>query len=306
MRRSFPVLGTTILSLGLAAGPVAAQDTLDRIEMPDGWAPEGITTDGERLFAGSLANGAVLAADPVTGETAIINEGAEGWITAGIDYDEAGRLWAAGAGTGEVRAHDADTGEVLATYPFEAGFLNDVAVTPEAVYITDSFVPQVLVVPMADGGGVVAPEEAFALPISGDLVYGDGFNVNGIVATDAGLVVVHSGTGELFRIDPASGQATRIDTSGVDLTAGDGMELDGDTLYVVRNQANRVVVLELADDATSATALDELTSDDLAVPTTAALVGDDLWAVNARFDTDATPDTPYWITRLAAGDDMDA
>lgn len=301
-------LGAAALAVALLSLPaVAVAQAPDRIDLPAGWQPEGITTDGTSLYAGSLADGAIWKGDPATGSGDVLVPGEEGAIAAGLDVDlDGGRLWVAGGPSGEVRAYDSTSGELLETYPFEAGFLNDVAVTPEAVYITDSFVPQVLVVPMADGDGVAAPEEAFALPISGDLEYGDGFNVNGIVATDAGLVVVHSGTGELFRIDPASGQATRIDTSGIDLTAGDGMELDGDTLYVVRNQANRVVVLELADDAASATALDELTSDDLAVPTTAALVGDDLWAVNARFDTDATPETPYWITRLATGDDMDA
>jgi hypothetical protein len=29
-----------------------------------------------------------------------------------------------------------------------------------------------------------------------------------------------------------------------------------------------------------------------------ALVGDHLWAVNARFGTEATPETQYWITRV--------
>ena len=36
------------------------------------------------------------------------------------------------------------------------------------------------------------------------------------------------------------------------------------------------------------------------MPTTLALLGDDLWAVNARFGTDPGPETEYWITRLDA------
>jgi hypothetical protein len=43
-----------------------------------------------------------------------------------------------------------------------------------------------------------------------------------------------------------------------------------------------------------------LTSDGLDVPTTAAYVTNALYAVNARFGTPVTPDTPYWITRLPA------
>jgi hypothetical protein len=48
------------------------------------------------------------------------------------------------------------------------------------------------------------------------------------------------------------------------------------------------------------------TSDDFDVPTTAALVGDALWAVNARFGTEPAAESEYWITRVEApsGDDM--
>ena len=172
---------------------------------------------------------------------------------AGLESETAaGRLWAAGANSGEVRAYDSGTGELLASYPFEAGFLNDLAATPEAIYITDSFVPQLLVIPLAEDGALPEPGQTQVLPISGDLEYGEGFNVNGIVATPAGLVVVHSGSGELFRVDPATGESTRIDTGTATLTAGDGLELDGETLYVVRNQLNQVAVLELDEGVTSA------------------------------------------------------
>ena len=90
----------------------------------------------------------------------------------------------AGATGSEVRVYDAESGEQLATYPFEGGFLNDLTATPEAVYVSDSFVPQVAVVPLGEDGALPAPEEAFVLPISGDLEYGEDFNANGIVATD--------------------------------------------------------------------------------------------------------------------------
>ncbi len=286
------------VALLVAPATVVAQSP-DRIDLPSAWQGEGITTDGTSLYAGSLADGAIWKGDPASGVGAVLVPGEEGAVSVGLDIEaDAGRLWAAGGPTGQVRAYDSTTGELLETYPFEAGFLNDVAVAAEAVYVTDSFVPQVLVVPLAEDGSLAAPEDAFAVPVGGELEYGEGFNLNGIVATGAGLVSVHSPTGELYRIDPASGEATRIDSSDIDLTAGDGLELSGDTLYVVRNRANLVVVLELNEDASAVTAVGELTSDDFDVPTTAALVGEDLWAVNARFGTDATPETEYWITRL--------
>ena len=218
----------------------------------------------------------------------------------GADHTEAGRLWTAGATTGEVRAYDAGTGELLEAYPFEAGFLNDVAVTPEAVYISDSFVPQIAVVPIGDDGALVAPDEAFVVPITGDLQYGEGFNANGIVATPAGLVLVHSGLGQLFLVDPATGASTLIDTGEADLTAGDGLELVGQTVYVMRNRMGEIVAVELDEQATTGVVTGTATSDDFDVPTTVAAVGDDLWVVNARFGTDATPETAYWMSRVDA------
>lgn len=298
-RRSVLVAAITaaFLSLPLAAG---AQSP-DRIDLPGGWMPEGITTDGSSLFVGSLADGAIWRGDPVSGEGEVLVSGTPGSVVAGLESETAaGRLWAAGAGTGEIRAYDSETGELLASYPVEAGFLNDLAATPEAIYVTDSFLPQILVIPLGEDGSLPEPDQTEVLPISGDLEYSDGFNVNGIVATPAGLVVVHSASGELFLVDPATGESTRIDIGAATLTAGDGLELDGQTLFVVRNQLDLVAVLALDEGATTATQLAELSSDELDVPTTAALVGADLWAVNARFGAEATPDTAYWITRLAA------
>lgn len=294
------ITAATIASALLLVPMAAVAQPPDRIDLPGGWAPEGITTDGSSLFVGSLADGAIWRGDPAAGEGEILVTGTEGAVVAGLESEAAaGRLWAAGANSGEVRAYDSETGELLATYPFEAGFLNDLVATPEAIYVTDSFMPQILVIPLGEDGALPETGQTQVLPISGDLEYGDGFNVNGIVATPAGLVVVHSASGELFRVDPVTGQSTRIDIGEATLTAGDGLELDGTTLYVVRNRLNLVAVLELDEGATRANLLAELTSDDLDVPTTAALLGADLWAVNARFGTEATPETGYWITRLA-------
>ena len=59
------------------------------------------------------------------------------------------------------------------------GFINDVAVTRDAVYATDSNMQQLLVIPLgrADSPGASV---AFARPITGDFDYLPGFNANGI------------------------------------------------------------------------------------------------------------------------------
>ena len=61
------------------------------------------------------------------------------------------------------------------------------AVTPEAVYVTDSFMPQVLVVPLGEDGSLAAPGDAFSVPIGGELEYGEGFNLNVLFVHPGGL-----------------------------------------------------------------------------------------------------------------------
>ena len=106
------------LALLMSLSPVAASahhDRPDRIDLPDGWMPEGITTDGRFLYSGSLADGALLRANPRTGNTRIIEEGRQGRVAVGVDYDRRrDLLWVAGGETGIVRAQDADTGRVVA------------------------------------------------------------------------------------------------------------------------------------------------------------------------------------------------
>jgi hypothetical protein len=292
-----------ILATALALLPLpAAGQAPDRIDLPGGWRPEGIASLDGMLYVGSLADGAVWRVDASTGVGSVLVPGVAGSVAVGVEVDPAdGRLWVAGGQTGEVRAYELSTGEPLATYTFEAGFINDLAATPDGVVATDSFMPQLLVIPYGEDGGLPGRSETRALRIRGDLQYAEGqLNANGIVAAPGWLVVVTTHDGGLYRIDPASGRAFRIEAGTADLTFGDGLELDGRTLYVVRNQAGRVAVLELGPWLASATQVAELTSDDLDVPTTAALIGDDLWAVSARFGTDPAPETEYWVTRLDA------
>jgi sugar lactone lactonase YvrE len=124
--------------------------------------------------------------------------------------------------------------------------------------------------------------------LSEDFEVVPGFNANGIDATPNGesLVVVNSTTGLLYRVDPTSGEATEIDLGGDTVTAGDGILLDGKTLYVVRNQLNQIAVVDLAPDLSSGELVDSIADPDFDVPTTVAEFGNSLYAVNARFGTD--------------------
>jgi len=288
-----------LIILALAATPALARPFPPSIDLPGGWAPEGITDGpGTTAFVGSLTAAGIAQVNVRTGAVDPL-EGSAGAVTVGLDYeDDAGRIWAAGGPTGEVRAYSAASGELLATYTFGPGFLNDVVVTETAVFVTNSNVQELEVIPLPADGSLPDPSEAFALPLTGDIDYIDGFNANGIVAFDGWLVLVQSNTGLLFRVDPSTGETETIDLGGASVSFGDGLELRGSTLFVVRNQLEQVAVIRLRDGARSGRVVDTLTDPVLDIPTTTAFVAGRLWTVNARFGTTPTPTTAYALTRL--------
>jgi hypothetical protein len=272
-----------------------------RIDLPDGFGPEGITASfAGRLYVGSVANGAIWRGSAKSGEGSILVEGATGRQAAGLHLDWRGRLWVAGANNHTIRVYNAASGALLQTYEFPtAGFINDLAITRRGVYATDSNNQQLAVVPFGKHGALPAPSAATLLPLTGDLSYSAGFNANGIVAMGRWLILVQSNEGLLFRVDPKTGATEQIDTAGYSVTAGDGLALRKNRLYVVRNQVNLVAVLNLKSDALSASLVGEITSaGNLDVPTTATFAFDKLYVVNARFGNPTPTTADYWITRL--------
>ncbi len=308
MIRSPLSIAAALLSLCLlpaAAAPAVAShghddDGPDQIALPIGWQPEGVTTNGKKVFSGSLATGSILKANPRTGETRVLPESATGKPAVGLDFDKRRHvIWVAGGPSGEVRAQDAKTGELLATYttpPVATGrFINDLVVTRKAVYATDSFNQELVVVPLERRHALPASGPAQLLPLTGDISFVPGeFNANGIVKTRHGLVVGQSNAGLLFRVDKATGEATTIE--GVSVPGADGIEPDHRTLYVTGNGV--VTVVELARDALSGEVVDTLTSPLLDVPATSALVHHSLWVANARFGIPDPANAPFFLTRI--------
>ena len=270
------------------------------IQLPRGFQPEGIEVGrGTAFYVGSVANGAIYRGNLRTGTGAVLVPGEAGKAATGIELDRFNRLFVAGAGTGDAYVYNARTGAPIRTYDFASTdtFINDVVVTRNAAYFTDSRKAVLYVVPIGAGG---APGTFRTLPLSGDFALGSGFNLNGIDATPNGktLIAVQSNNGRLFRIDPATGVTRLISLGSESVPNGDGILLTGKTLYVVQNQLNRVAVIALSANLSSGRVVTRLSDPDFAVPTTIDDHGKRLYAVNARFGAPSPSTTDYQVVQL--------
>ena len=307
MRRSLAITVAAVVvgTAAVSAAPAAPGTTFPEvIALPDGWLPEGIAVGrGSTFYSGSRANGAIYRGDLRTGEGSIFAPGATGRVAVGLSVDQRGRyLFVAGGPTGEAYVFDANSGALAANYVLTAPgtFVNDVIVTRDAAYFTDSARPVLYRLALGPGGRVDPAMTIEEIDLGGDWQQVPGFNANGIEATPSGewLIVVNSTVGALYRVDPQTGDATQIDLGGASVTAGDGLLLHGSTLYVVRNQLNTIVVIDLSSDLLQGTVTGQITSPLFDVPTTIAMFGSSLYAVNARFSTPPTPTTTYSIVRV--------
>jgi sugar lactone lactonase YvrE len=265
-----------------------------RIDLPDGFGPEGIEISGGHTFyVGSIPTGDIYRGDLRTGEGGILDT--PGGNATGLESHQ-GRLFVAGGETGQARVIDASSGAVLKTYQLtqQQAFINDVVIASGFAYFTDSVNPVLYRVPTDLG-------PAQTIPLTGDLQYQSGFNVNGIEATPNSktLILVQSNTGMLFTADPETGSTKLIDLGGDNVQNGDGILLSGGrTLYVVQNFLNQVAVVELSPDLSSGRVTQEITNSGFDIPTTIDQFGNRLYAVNARFTTDPNSEPPpdYWLT----------
>ena len=298
-----------IIALALSAAPVTASEARSFpaiIDLPNGHQPEGLALgQGTSFYVGSLANGSIYRGDLSTGTGSILVPPAAGRALTGLFVDlRHNYLFASGSTGGQGFVFNPDTGDLLATYQLAlttTTFINDVVVTRDAAYFTDSSQPVIYKVPLGRHGELPDPSAVQRIPLSGDFVFVPGaFNANGIEATPDGrwLLIVHSTRGELYRVDPRTGQSKLIDLGGASVTNGDGLRLSGHTLYVVRNVLNQIDVVKLNRFWTGGTVVNVLTNPNFDVPTTIGVFGPWLYAVNARFTTPPTPDTTYTVVRV--------
>ena len=297
-------LAAVAVALG-PAGPAAAAPFPDVIALPTGFQPEGIATGlGSTFYVGSIPTGAVVVGDYRTGDVWPLVPARGGRAAIGLKYDR-DLLFVAGGSTGKAFVYDGSSGTDVASYQLTTGptFVNDVTLTRAAAYFTDSVNPVLYRVARDPAG---RPGAMTVLPLTGDLVYQSGFNVNGIAATPDGrtLYVVQSNTGRIFTVDAATGVTTAVPLTAPDGTAttvpnGDGIWLDGGTLYVVQNRLNLLATIGLAPGGQSGVVTSRTTDSDFQVPTTVAELGSSLYAVNARFGTPNPSAAEFSVVRVA-------
>jgi sugar lactone lactonase YvrE len=303
-RLALTAIAGTLLALGtgtvVTAAPASAALLPKVISLPDGFRPEGIATGrGATFYVGSQVDGAIYRGSLLTGRGAVFVPGTAGDTVRGLKV-AGDRLFAAGGPSGTVKVYDVRTGRLLLRQQVGApgaSFVNDVVVTRDAAYYTDSTAQVMYVLPLGAHGGLGAVR---TVPLTGDIVYAAGFNANGIVASPDGrtLVLVQSNTGLLFRVSARTGVTEQVDIGGFSVTNGDGLLLRGTTLSVMRNQNNQIVQIALGRDFRSGRVLRTITDPNFDTPTTMAFFGAFIYAVNARLTTPPTPDTTYTVVRV--------
>ena len=313
-------LNTSILVVvfcTFSMGVAAQQNWPEAIAIPVGFEGEGIelgkgheffvgaaslsSTFGEAFFGmphePSLLAGAIYKGSLRTGKGAYLVK-PTGKPLAGLSYDpRTDYLYAAtgvvdlvnGSFTDQgVIVYDASSGDKIMEIPFAEGIvLNDVLVTRRAVYGTDSINPWLWKLPLEKGGRLPSNPVAKMIPME-DFTMVPGFNANGLVGDFDGkqLVIVNISSGVLYRVDTASGHASPLEIEGAEqlFPDGDGLYLDGRTLYIMQNFSDKIAVVQLSGDLNGGEFIKSIPGEGeinpLRVATTIIGFGNSLYAIN--------------------------
>ena len=307
----------TLASVGSGMAHSGTAFFPDLIQLPVDFGSEGIAVgNGSRFYVGSFtapALGQILVGNLRTGSLAELVP-AGGRPAVGMKFDpRTDFLYVAGGASGGGTVYDAHSGAEIAFYQFlppgVSGVINDVVVTRNAAYFTDSVGPFLGRVALGRGG---RPKDGSLIPLPANFgvrggCAGPSARANGIAATPNGkhLIVVHTSEGQLYRVDTATFAVVPIDVTGGDFAgggavcSGDGLILDGRTLYVAQFDLQRVAVVELSRDRLSGVITRYITepfqsNPATQFPTTMAEFGSSLYAVTYG----GRPPTPDFVVRL--------
>jgi Cu-Zn family superoxide dismutase len=261
--------------------------------------PEGITVQDGFFYVSSTTDGTIFRGS-LSGSSAgvFLPGGQDGRTTArGLAATDE-LLLVAGGPTGTLFVYDRQSGEFLGSFSASGAFVNDVRAAPNGdVYATDStndVVYRVTAGELQSGSGRL---EVFS-PGSENDPRGM-FNANGLAVSQDGryLVVVQSDTGRLFRISTQDRSIKEIDLGGATVRNGDGIVLQGRTLYVVQNATATVSEVRLSGQLTRGQLVQTVSDPSFAFPTTAALTRGRLLIVNSQFNQRSNPG-PFTVSSL--------
>ena len=281
-----------ILALAGATTAAAAPPFPHTITLPGATSAEGVATGaGATFYAGELFTGDIFRGNLRTGAVTRWIDAPAGRIALGLKADLGhGLLFVAGGFAGQGYVYDLATGADVAQYQFgtpPGSIINDVIVTRDAAWFTDSAAPNLYRVPIAADGSVGA---FTTLTVSGPAAHLSGaFNMNGIAATPDGstLIVAHTADKTVYTVNPSTGASAAI--AGADLPNVDGILLEAGRLWAVQNGSNQIAELQLSPDLSSAALVKVIGDSAFQTPTTVARWGNRLVAVNAKFDTGFPP-----------------
>lgn len=286
-------------ALPATASPPAPDDV---IILEGATSTEGIAAGkGTTFYAGDRLKGDIYRGDIRTGTAGVFIDAPEGRAAIGMKADvKRDLLFVAGGATGDAYVYNTETKEALA--PIELTnqaepFINDVALTREGAWFTNSRAAELYFLPVSKKGEL---GQVKTLTLTGPAAAPwSGIGPNGIAATKGGnvLIVAHSAFGALFTVGASDGSTARIE--GFDLPNVDGILVQGRQVWAVQNRLNQIVRGKLAPDLSSGTVQDVITSPAFNVPTTIAKFGNTLAAVNAKFGVEPTP-TVYEVVLVPA------
>ena len=118
----------------------------------------------------------------------------------------------------------------------------------------------------------------------------EGFNANGLVGDFDGrqLVIVNITSGVLFLVDTESGEASPLEIEGAEqlFPDGDGLYLDGRTLYIMQNFSDKIAVVQLSEDLSGGEFIRNIPGEGepnpLNIATTIIGFGNSLYAINTN------------------------
>lgn len=279
--------------------PASAAPPSGDIVLDGATSAEGIAAgQGKTFYAGELTTGDIFRGDIRKGTAARFIHAPAGRAAVGMKTDTCNHLlFVAGGGTGKAFVYNTETGQPVADFDLAPGFINDVTLTSEGAWFTNSAAAELYFLPVGDHGGLGTVK---TLKLSGPAAQlAPGFNLNGIAATEDGktLIVAHTANGALYTVNPKTGGSAMI--AGVSVPFVDGILVHGDDVWAVQNQLNQIARIDLTSDLSSGTLRDTIKSPDFNVPTTVALFGHTLAAVNAQFNQ---PPSPFEVVLVPARD----